>query len=607
MDIKVKNSLELLQALEKGSTSSEKTTVVLEKGDYEIEKTVVLKGNIEIIGEDDVNLFGTKRISIENAEVNNGIYKINLSDYGITDTGSFGLGPFRDFWATDIPKPHMEDNGPSLELYYGDKKMEISRYPKTGFLRIKEALGETPMMFREKRVGSREGIFIPSETEVFEKNDVSQTLLIGYWSADWATQRHLIDYFDKETGAIKVKEPYHSNYRDGGCYTDEVGGKFYAINLLSEVKEPGNWYIDRNANEIYFIPFEGQKYIDVALCENMFQAENTSDITIKNITVTRCRKSAFKFTNCENVHIENCTMYYLGAWGAILDWCNNSNVSHCKVYNTAGGGIACSGGDRVTLKSSGNIVNNNEIHDIAYWHKTYLAAIEMNGVGVVASENKIYDVPHFGIVYQGNNHIIEKNYLRNACYESNDAGAIYAGRDYTCQGVIIRYNHFQDMVGYGGMGCIAIYFDDGVCTAEIYGNTIVNVPYIGIMVGGGREYDIHDNMFFDCKMALSLDNRLDRWSGGNKRLLMHLEEVPYQNEYWKKAYPKLYEILEDEPTLPKYNKFYNNIIVGGDGATFTNEEVAGYLEHYGNTFIPRSDNGPHNRNQATWYFLTDEL
>jgi len=609
MNIKVSNINELSAAVERANSDTGKTVIEIANGDYEIYNTIFLKDNIEIVGAEKVDFYGTKRISIKNAEITDGIYKINLTQAGITDNGRFGMGPYSDFWHKyDIPKPHMDDEGPSLELYFGEKKMNISRYPEKGFLRIKNAPGENEMLFKGERCGSKEGVFIPSDKEFFDNSDTDNMLLIGYWNHDWATQRHMIESYDKKTGTIKVNEPYHVfGYRDGACFSGEIGGKFYVINALSQVKNPGDWYIDRIKNEIYFIPFEGQEYIDVAICENVFEAENASNIVIKNINVSRCRKSGFKFTNCSDIHIEGCRVHYAGAWGVILDLCENSSVSDCTVYNTGGGGIACSGGDRNTLKSSGNIVNNNEIHDIAYWHRTYLAAIELNGVNVIARENNIYDVPHFGIVFQGNNHIIEKNRIRNACYESNDAGAIYAGRDYTCQGTVIRYNHLEDLLGFEGRGCIGIYFDDGMCTAEVYGNAIINMPYVGVLIGGGRDFDVHDNYFFNCKIAVMFDDRLDRWSNKNKSQLRHLSEVPYQNEYWKTAYPKLYNILDDEPTLPKYNKFYKNTVVGGDGIAMTNETLERFMEHFDNTYTPLSTNTPYIWHLEKWYYLTDEM
>ncbi len=607
--IKINNAAELYKAVEAANNSTGLTRIVLGKGAYEIAEALKLKGNVEIIGEDEVVLRGTKRIDIKNARVSEGIYCLDLKSCGITDAGSFGLGPFKDFWYVhDIPKPHMTDCGPSLELYYGNKKMNMSRYPQDGFMRIKKALGETPLTFQNERSGSKEGIFVPSDTDIFDNNNTDNMLLIGYWNNDWATQRHLIESYDCETKVIKVQEPYHgSGYRDGKCYSGEIGGKFFALNVLTEVKKPGDWYIDRQANMLYFIPFEGQEYIDVALCENMFEGENAENVTIKNISVFGCRKSGFEFTGSKNITIEGCHIASVGAWGVILDWCYNSTVCGCHVCNTGGGGIAVSGGDRATLTSSGNVVCNNEIHDIAYWHKTYLAAIELNGVNVIARDNKIYDVPHFGIVFQGNEHIIEKNYIRNACYESNDAGAIYAGRDYTCQGTVIRYNHLQDIVGFEGRGCIAIYFDDGMCTAEIYGNVLTNVPYVAILIGGGRDFDVHDNIFFNCKITVMFDDRLDRWASGNKRLVQHLGDVPYQSDIWKAAYPKLYNILEDEPTLPKYNKFYKNTIIGGDGVAMSSEKLEQYFEHYDNKYTDLSYNTPHIWHLEKWFYLTDKI
>ena len=609
MRYEVKNVNEFLDAFEKARTSSEKTQIYVKKGEYNIEKTISLPSNVEIIGEEGVYFYGSKRVSIKNAKKSDGLFKLNLKSSGIADSGRFGLGPYKEFWKNyDIPKPHMDDEGPGLEMYFGDKKMNISRYPKVGYMRIKKALGKTEKLFQGEKNGSEEGIFIPSDVEFFKRENTDELHLIGFWNADWATQKHKIKSFDKETGIIEVVEPYHTfGYRDGTCFTGEIGGKFYAINALTEVREPGDWYIDRANDEVYFIPYEGQEYIDIAVCEDLFKAENEKNITIKNIDISRCRRSAFKFNNCEDVHIESCCVKHVGCWGVLLDNCESSSVSHCRVNNTGGGGIACSGGDRNVLKSSKNFVCNNEIHTVACWNKTYSAGVEINGVNVVVSENNIYDVPSLGIVFQGNNHIIEKNKLTNCCCESNDAGAIYAGRDYTCQGTIIRYNHLHNMKGFEDRGCVGIYFDDGMCTAEVYGNVLTNFTYVGILIGGGRNFDVHDNIFSDCKISVMFDDRLDRWASGNKRLVEHLGDVPYRSEIWKNAYPALYNVLDDEPTLPKYNKFYNNTIIGGDGVAMTYEKIEKYFEHFDNKYINRTDKTPYIDHLEDWHYLTDKI
>ncbi len=607
MNIRVNTAEELYSAILAEGIEE----IVVEEGVYEIDKTLKIKSGTKLRGDGDVVFKGTKRVSVDCAEYADGIYVLDLNKEGISDTGKFGEGPYNDFWREyDIPKPHMTEFGPSLEVYSDNKKMNMTRYPKDGFIKIEKALGKT-RVDREggTRSGTVEGVFIPEETEVFDRNDTDEMLLVGYWSLDWATQRHLIKNYNKETKVVEVTEPYHEYYYiDENTHDKDNVGRFYILNLLSEVKEPGDWCINRKEGKLYFIPFEGQQYLDISVCENLFEAENKEDISIENVSVLGCRKSAFYFNKCKNVSVSGCKMYNVGAWGAILDWCTESQVSDCEVYNTGGGGIACSGGDRATLTSSKNRVMRNTIHNIAYWHRTYLAGIEINGVNVVVSENRIYDVPHFAIAFHGNEHIMEKNHIRNACYESNDAGAIYAGRDYTCRGTIIRYNCIQDLMGYNGEGCLGIYFDDGMCSAEVYGNILTNMTGLAILVGGGRNFDIHDNIFYNCTRSFMIDDRLESWPFGNAGVAKHLADVPYRSEIWEKAYPYLYKILDDEPTLPKYNKFYRNTVIGGIGITLTDKYIDDLLERYDNTYVEVSDNEKAYKNLPKhWLYYTTEM
>lgn len=46
------------------------------------------------------------------------------------------------------------------------------------------------------------------------------------------------------------------------------------------------------------------------------------------------------------------------------------------------------------------------------------------------NKNKIYDGPHIGILFGGNDNIIEENEIFDICKETNDVGAIYSGRDW---------------------------------------------------------------------------------------------------------------------------------------------------------------------------------
>ena len=550
--------------------------ISLSEGIYEIYDSVSLCSNVKISGiKGKTILKGSKRIDLP--ECSGPIVEIDLDDAGVSDVGRFGLGPYEDFWKEyDIPKPHMETEGPSLQLFYEGNILPLSRYPREGYLRIQEALGEMPLFDKAgKFCGTKGGVFVPEDTSVFEQEECGELLLYGYWYWDWATQRHLIEHFDRETGVITVKKPWH--YYGYNCdRADSHGGKFYVLNSKTAVTQPGDWCINRREKKIYLYPYPGQTYVDISVCENIFEAKGREKIEIRNIDFMNLRRSAVWMEKCSHIEIADVKVKNCGSWAMIADRCRDVVIRECRICNTGAGGIAVSGGDRNELCSGNILVENNEIHDIAHWMRTYMPAIEANGVGITVRSNRIWDVPHFAICFQGNQHVIECNDIRNACFESNDAGVIYGGCDCSCLGNVIRYNHIYDIHGLNGEGCVSIYFDDGFCGAEVYGNVIAHNPYVGVLLGGGREIHVHDNRFFECGISLLADRRVLTWGEKlRKRLRKNLEKVDYQNESWKKAFPRLQNYLEDEPWYPKYNSFTDNTIVGGNGLLFESGEDVG--------------------------------
>ena len=608
MEIKVSNSKELNDAINKINSSADDAVLVITEGCYEVLGDIDIKrDNVKISGVGKVNLKGSKKIDISNADKEGNLVVIDLDKEGICDTGEFGLGPYEDFWHVyDIPKPHMCDFGPGLELFYEDKLMPVSRYPKEGIMNIEKSLGKTPMYFRGTQNGTKEGIFTSCDKTIDSWESYKEWLLIGYWNADWATQRHTVKSF--KDGIIEVNEPYHCmGYRDGLCFSSDKGAIFCILNALEAVTEPGEWFIDRTNKKLYVYPYEGQEYIEVSTANNIISGNGVKNISIENINFSQCRKTAIYFEDSSEIYVNNCVVKNSGAWGMLCENCTDSVIEKSEVSLTGGGGIGVNGGDRNTLTPANNIIRNCVVHDIARWHKTYMAALDISGVGCTLSENYIYDVPHFGIVYAGNNHIIEKNEINNACYESNDAGAIYSGRDYTFRGNIIRYNYLHDMYGYDNHGCIGLYFDDAVSSAEVYGNIFANMPYIGLLLGGGRDFKIHNNSFFNCKMAIMYDKRASTWDGlkkGDSKLVKHLKEIDYKSDIWKNAYPELYIIEENDMLMPVGNSITDNIVIGGDGFALQSEDIEEITEIHGNSFANMNYPEEYDKYHADWYYIT---
>jgi len=231
------------------------------------------------------------------------------------------------------------------------------------------------------------------------------------------------------------------------------------------------------------------------------------------------------------------------------------------------GGILVEGGSRRTLTAAGHVVDNNHIHDYSRWVRTYRVGVRLSGVGLQASRNYIHNAPHSGIIYSGNDHVIELNELANLCLDTGDVGGIYTGRDWAARGTQIRFNHSHHLGGLN-MGSNAIYLDDLASGQTIHGNIIHDV-WRAMMIGGGRDNVIENNIFADYKIGIHFDARGIGWSRrliegrrGSWDMFGKLESVPYNKPPYSTKYPQLPNILNENPLEPKDNRIVGNIFEG---------------------------------------------
>ncbi|MCP4639336.1 MAG: hypothetical protein GY851_02830, partial [bacterium] len=212
---------------------------------------------------------------------------------------------------------------------------------------------------------------------------------------------------------------------------------------------------------------------------------------------------------------------------------------------------------------------NNHIHDYGQWFRMYQSAISLSGVGNRASHNLIHDAPHMAIGFGGNDHVIEFNEIHNVCMESNDAGAMYTGRNWTMRGHVIRHNYLHHITGFEGRGCVGVYLDDMFASADIVGNVFFKVTRAAF-IGGGRDCSVENNIFVHCNPSLHVDARALGWAHGHADGWIEeagekgtLTGIAYNKPPYSERYPELVTILEDEPKAPKGNVIARNISWGG--------------------------------------------
>ncbi len=479
-------------------------------------------------------------------------------------------------------------------LQVDGKDQTLARYPNNSFMTI-NSVTSTGSIPRNGDVEPWTGAsFTYSDARADSWANAPDMWVFGYWFWDWADGNLQVSSLDANTNTISSVGP--------SWYGVKAGQRFYAYNLLEEIDQPGEYYIDRTNNILYLYPQNGANItssrVKLGLLETpLIDIDNVKYTTFEGIHFDLTTGKGVQINNSSNVLVKGNKFTNIGLWAVsmgdqeaafdgtrLLDpesggGRNNGAIDNL-MYDLYAGGISIMGGNRNTLEAANNYAENNHIYNYAQFYRTYNPAISLNGVGNRAVSNEIHNAPHQAIQFLGNDLLIEKNEIYDVLKETDDSGAIYSARDWTYQGNLIKHNYlhtFTHAVTY------ALYFDDLMSSAEVFGNVIEGVPDYAILNGGGRGSIIHNNIFINSANAGYYDSRGTGWANAvtlapDGTCYQALLYVPYTAEPWASRYPLLVDILTDDRAKPKYLTLKNNVMYNTSAANISANATADALD-----------------------------
>ena len=468
------------------------------------------------------------------------------------------------------------------ELFVNDVRQTIARYPNEGFLYteapIREGEGKESTI-----TGSIKYRYTPEEWENV-RNPLSdiyrldpdtakraaawKTLkgvwMFGYPAWNWADMSTPVVNIDAETCEMETKMV--------SLYGMKTGAPYYFYNVFEELDAPGEWYLDRDTGFLYLYPSAPLEDSAVMLSlstESILTLKDVSYVTLRGITFTGTRADALTFSG-DHLTVEDCVVKNVGGYAMVIQG-DHHLVCGSEICHVGQGGVKICGGDRATLTPSGNIVENNHIHHFAEIFKNYRPAVQLDGVGNICRHNLIHDSTHMAIGFSGNEHLIEYNEIYAVCKTSDDASAVYSGRDYSTQGTVIRWNYFHDIKSSAkkNVGIFAVYCDDNLGKCTIVQNVFVRCQS-ALLLHGGHNMTFVGNLIMDApenaRSALTFHKYHCWWDLlGDSLHAQRLRQVPWQSEIWKKAYPQIEKYLswdiETEQRFPHYANISGNVII----------------------------------------------
>ncbi|MDB6037741.1 MAG: putative pectin lyase, partial [Verrucomicrobiales bacterium] len=426
------------------------------------------------------------------------VLQLNLRFLGITD---FGEMKSRGFSRPGTPA--------HCELFFNHQPMTLARWPNLSeFAKIAGYPAASDHVDEHgANVGQLPGGFIYDGDRPRKWQDTSELWVHGYWSYDWANSYEKVANLDLDQHLIKTRSPY-------GLYGFRKNQRFYFLNVLEELDQPGEWFLERKTGILYFWPPSpvdtkaGSSQPEILLsllAQPLIRMTSASNITVQGLVLEATRADAVSIRGGAHDRITECVIRNVGDTGIVIDGGFDHGVIACDLFDTGDGGVSLTGGDRQTLSPGGHFVENSHFQRLGRWSKCYVPAIAMTGAGLRASNNLIHDLPHCAILFWGNDHLIEFNEIHHIALETGDVGAIYTGRDYTFRGNKIR-NNFIHHTGGVGMGSMGVYMDDCVSGTEVFGNIFYKVHW-AMFIGGGRDHHVENNLFVDCDPAVRVDGR----------------------------------------------------------------------------------------------------
>ena len=349
------------------------------------------------------------------------------------------------------------------------------------------------------------------------------------------------------------------------------------MNLLEELDQPGEFYIDRAKGLLYFWPPSppaGARIVLSTLNAPLLTLNDAAHVVLRGFIVEAGLGNGIEVTGGRGNRIEGCEIRNTRQLGIRVSGGTGHRVARCKIHDTGTGGLVLEGGDRKTLTPAGHEALDNHIWQFSRHQPTSAYGLILGGVGNRAAHNLVHDAPHQAIGIQGNDHVFEYNIVHDVVTETDDAGALYKGRNPSCRGNIIRYNFWRDIGSPMGHGTAAVYFDDGDGGDTVFGNIFLRCGHPGkgsfatVFSHGGHDNLAQNNIFIDCKRALGSAPWNDkRWKetvdGGHgcfwQKLL--LEDVDITKPPYTTRYPDSVGFMNPQPGQPRENHSKNNLLV----------------------------------------------
>jgi len=380
------------------------------------------------------------------------------------------------------------------DLYQDGEPLRVARWPNTGYLHY-SACDNTNHTFT----------FATGRAARWKQAD--ELMAFGWWTYLWGEGAMRAEVADPVAGVFRLPDAKGLQLGDGM--------PFYVFNLLEELDQPGEWFLDRANARLYVWPeirtgwlgwLCSPRFVFPRFGQPFLSATNVRHVVIDGLTLEHGRQHGLVFGGCSGVCVANCDIRRFGGTGIVAENAKDFTVYGNRLHTFGHGGIVVRG-NRDTAEPCGNSIENNEVGHFELRARTYNPALQLDGVGARAAHNYFHHGASSALRVEGSDLLIEYNRIEKVVQESDDQGGLDMCDNPFYSGNVIRFNYWKDFGGGDICGIQGgIRLDDAICRTLIYGNVFERVSAGGfgaVQIHGGQQNIIDNNVFTECRYGVS--------------------------------------------------------------------------------------------------------
>ncbi|GIQ77052.1 hypothetical protein BraRD5C2_55000 [Bradyrhizobium sp. RD5-C2] len=345
---------------------------------------------------------------------------------------------------------------------------------------------------------------------------------------------------------------------------------------LATFAQCNSFFYDASARTLNFCSEEPIETLEVPVLDTLLAISGFHNLTVRDVVFELAIETAVTVRDSVAINFSNVIVQLAGADGIAYANSSDSRIDHASIRAVGRRGAWLSGGDRASLTPGRISIEDSSIQDFSQIYRTFAPAVQLDGVGMSVRRSVIFNGPQSGIIYSGNDHVIEDNVLAQLVAEAGDSGFIYSARDFTSQGTLIRRNV---LLGTGGQyfnDARGIYLDEFSSGNLVTDNVIVGVPY-GILMNGGKDNNLLSNLFILSSpsiwaAALGYASWWQVWRNDHMHVpgglsVRNLYSLPVDSKRWTSRYPEIAGYKHSDLLRPERNLIEGNKFMGAGSIT----------------------------------------